>query len=182
MAHFVRPSRLSGELTWVYNSILGPIELVTFDLYFDFHGKFWQLPFHFWSPFCYNFLHMPWKLCCLACAKFFSNHFIRIWMKANGNFYLILIMMENSWVKWSLPAGAGIHIGQWMEIDWGSRWCRLLEIWNGNLLNGVQWHYNFIIFLCANKWHCIASVLILGLCPGNERCHYKVMSLLIGWA
>ena len=46
----------------------------------------------------------------VSCAKYCSDHFFSIWMRAKWNFHHIWIVMEKLLVKWA--PGQGSHIGK----------------------------------------------------------------------
>ena len=68
---------------------------------FKFNGNFALQWFNYWPSDCNNFFTCHNRTAVMSCAKFCSDQFVRIEVRAKQNFHWIWIVIGNLFVKWA---------------------------------------------------------------------------------
>ena len=96
----------------------------------------------------------------VPCAKYCSDHYIIIWMRAKWNFHHIWIVMEKLLVKWAPDTCRTCHIWSWYLMG---KQCFLIlpKWWNFDILHDPP-HYVFITkYNLYSIYKCACGVVLL---------------------
>ena len=115
----------------------------------------------------------------VPCAKYCSDRFISIWMRAKWNFHHIWNVMEKMLVKWAPDTQSYIMLYDYSSFDRS-----YLEEWYFTHRKTIAWRYNVmfynlsgLLFLTKKITHNYLSILELKLnyvCEWDHRPHVWV--------